>query len=92
VRDLSTLRVARFRQNEVLRSFAEGLAGPFAFRCECGRARCRELVLVDPADVYDVRANPRRLVLAIGHESAPERVVLEYDRYIVVELPGPSRS
>ena len=86
------MRVARFRQNEVLRSFAEDLRGPFAFRCECGRARCRELVLVEADDVDDVRANPRRLVLATGHETAPEQVVLEYERYIVVELPGPSRS
>jgi hypothetical protein len=92
VRELSTLRVARFRQNEVLRSFAEGLPGPFAFRCECGETRCRELMLVEAAHVYDVRANPRRLVLAVGHETAPERVVLEYDRYNIVELPGHSRS
>jgi hypothetical protein len=92
VRDLSTLRVARFRQNEILRAFAEGLPGPFAFRCECGAASCRELVLVEAAHVYEVRANPRRLVLAIGHETAPERVVLEHDRYNIVELRGHSRS
>jgi hypothetical protein len=79
-------RVVRFRQNEVLRGYAEDVPGPFGFRCECAASRCRELVLVDAADVYAVRANPRRLVMAPGHETDGERTVLMHDRYIVVEL------
>lgn len=85
--ELSTGRIARFRQNEVLRLSADGLPGPFGFRCECAAARCRELVLVDADDVYAVRANPRRLVLAAGHETDLEQIVLRYDGYIIVELP-----
>jgi hypothetical protein len=77
---------ARFRENEVVRAFAEGLPGPFAFRCECADPRCREFVLVDADDVYAVRANPFRLVLAIGHDTDRDRVVLKYDGYVIVEL------
>lgn len=81
------MRLARFRQNEVLRESAQGLPGPFGFRCECEETDCRELVLVDAPDVYEVRANSRRLVLATGHETdPPERIVLTYDRYVIVEL------
>jgi hypothetical protein len=86
VRDLLPARLARFRENEVLRGFADGLPGPFGFRCECADPRCANLVLVDAADVYAVRANPRRLVVARGHNTDRERIVLSYDGYVVVEL------
>jgi hypothetical protein len=79
-------RVARFRQNEALRASAEGLPGPFAFQCECSNGRCRELVLVEAAHVHAVRSNPRRLVIANGHEGNRERAVVHYDGYVIVEL------
>jgi hypothetical protein len=43
-------------------------------------------VLVAAADVHAVRANPRRLVLATGHEADQERIVHAYDGYVIVEL------
>jgi hypothetical protein len=86
VKEPSNRRLTRFRQNEVLRTGAEGLSGPFIFRCECADRRCPELVLVEAADVNAVRANPRRLVMATGHETGHERVVLQYDGYVIVEL------
>ena len=49
-------------------------------------------MLVDAADVYAVRANPRRLVMAIGHETDRERIVLKYDRYVIVEVEEQTRS
>jgi hypothetical protein len=76
----------------VLGAFAEGLPGPFELRCECADPGCRELVLVDAADVYAVRANPRRLVMAIGHETDRERIVLKYERYVIVEVEEQTRS
>jgi hypothetical protein len=88
----SSWRLARFRKNEVLRDFAEGLPGPFAFRCECADRGCRELVLVEADDVYAVRANPRRLVMAIGHHTDQEQVVIKYDGYSIVELMGQGGS
>lgn len=86
MRGPSTLRLARFRQNEVLRESAQGLPGPFGFRCECEEDHCRELLLVDAADVEAVRANSRRLVLARGHDTDQERIVRSYDGYVIVEL------
>jgi hypothetical protein len=88
----SAWRLARFRQNEVLREFAETLPGPFAFRCECEDPRCRERVLVDADEVQTVRPNPRRLVMAIGHPTAQDRVVLAHDGYVIVELAGGAAS
>ena len=88
----SAWRLARFRQNEVLRGIAETLPGPFAFRCECADPRCRQRVLVDAGDVQAVRPNSRRLVMAIGHAAAQERVVLEHDGYVMVELAGGAAS
>jgi hypothetical protein len=82
----SAWRLARFRQNEVLRGLTEGLPGPFGFRCECADPRCHELVLVDADDLHAVRPNPRRLLMANGHESDRERIVLAYDRYVIAEL------
>jgi hypothetical protein len=82
----SSSRLARFRQNEILRAFAGELAGPFAFQCECSDSRCGERLLVEAADIGAVRANARRLVMAIGHSADEEHVVLEYDSYVVVEL------
>lgn len=79
-------RLERFRKNEALRTSAEELPGPFAFQCECSDSRCGERLLVEAAEVDAVRANARRLVMAIGHATDQEHVVLEYEGYIVVEL------
>jgi hypothetical protein len=49
-------------------------------------------VLVDADDVQAVRPNPRRLVMAIGHATARERVVLEHDGYVIAELAGGAAS
>jgi hypothetical protein len=83
---LAVSREERFRQNEVLRAFAEGAPGPFAFRCECGHADCPEIVMVADDDVYAIRANSRRLVTTVGHESDAERVVLRKRDYLILEL------
>lgn len=82
----SAWRLARFHQNEVLRGLTEGLRGPFGFRCECADPDCREVLLVEADDVHAVRPNPRRLVMANGHESDHERIVLAYDGYVIAEL------
>ena len=80
-------RETRFRENEVLRAFAEAeaLPGPFGFQCECTRD-CPELVIVDSVDVSAVRANPERLVVRPGHPTEGARVVLRRDGYLIVEF------
>jgi hypothetical protein len=57
-----------------------------AFRCECARLGCNDLVELTVADYERVRAHPRRFLLAIGHESSEiETVVDTHPGYEVVE-------
>ena len=79
-------RETRFRENEVLRAAADGLSGPFGFQCECARD-CGELVAVDALDVSEVRANPKRLVIAPEHMTE-EALVVRREGYVIVELPS----
>ena len=47
-----------------------------AFRCECGRLGCSDLIELTLREYERVRADPRRFVLAIGHEMPEaERIV-----------------
>lgn len=80
-------RETRFRENEVLRAFAEAkeFSGPFGFQCECIR-NCPELVMVEADDVCAVRANPGRLVVRPGHPTEEARVVVRRDHYLIVEF------
>ena len=86
-REPPSARETRFRENEVLRAFAEAeaLPGPFGFQCECTRD-CPELVIVDSVDVSAVRPNPERLVVRRGHPTEQARVVLRRDGYLIVEF------
>jgi hypothetical protein len=86
-REPPSARETRFRENEILRAFAEAeaLPGPFAFQCECTRD-CPELVIVDSVDVSAVRPNPGRLVVRPGHPMEEARVVLRRDGYLIVEI------
>ena len=86
-REPPSARETRFRENEVLRAFAEAeaLPGPFGFQCECTRD-CPELVIVDSVDVSAVRPNPERLVVRPGHPTEKVRVVVRRDQYLIVEF------
>ena len=66
-----------------------GERGPLAFRCECARLGCNVLVELDLGEYEQVRADPRRFVLAPGHElPEAERVVERHTDYEVVEKDG----
>jgi hypothetical protein len=57
--------------------------------CECARLGCDALVGVTIATYERVRADPRRFLLAPGHEIGGAEVVVEDDgSYIVVEKVG----
>ena len=83
-------RVAR---NEALfREFnerVEGLAGDsprIDFVCECGDLACLERLALTRTTYEQVRSDPRRFVVAPGHENARiERVVARGEGYFVVE-------
>jgi hypothetical protein len=60
-----------------------------AFCCECARLGCNALVEVTIAEYEQIRSNPRRFLLAVGHEvESTERVVEKHDEHIVVEKTG----
>ena len=83
-------RVAR---NETLfREFnerVEGLGGDsprIAFVCECGDLGCLERLELTRTSYEQVRSDPRRFVVAPGHENPDvERVVARLHDYLVVE-------
>jgi hypothetical protein len=66
-----------------------GERGPIAFLCECARLGCNVLVELNLSEYEHVRSDPRRFVLAAGHElPQEERVVERHAAYEVVEKQG----
>jgi len=62
---------------------------PVAFRCECARLRCNQLVELTFPEYEAVRADPHRFLLMPGHEIAGVEVVIHtHPNYIVVEKIG----
>lgn len=60
-----------------------------AFRCECARAGCTQLIRMTTAEYEDVRSNSRRFVVLPGHEDGRfEDVVERHVNYVVVEKRG----
>ncbi len=86
------------RNEDVFREVNEGIArgqwpgeddALIGFRCECARLGCNQLIELKIADYEAVRANPRRFVVALGHEVPEgETVVRECAGYLVVEKRG----
>jgi hypothetical protein len=57
-----------------------------SFRCECGRLGCTQIIELTVEEYERVRANPRRFVVAVGHEQpAIESVVDRLGDHLVVE-------
>ncbi|MGA2011089.1 MAG: hypothetical protein ABSH51_11270 [Solirubrobacteraceae bacterium] len=62
---------------------------PVAFRCECARLGCNELIGLTPSEYEQVRAGPRRFALARGHETPLVETVVEVrGEYVIVEKVG----
>lgn len=60
-----------------------------AFRCECGRLGCTDLIELTPREYERIRIYPRRFALAVGHNMPDaEQVVETHQRYLVVEKLG----
>jgi hypothetical protein len=59
---------------------------PTAFRCECARLDCNDLVSLTPREYERVRATARRFVVLPGHELTEVETVIETGSgYVVVE-------
>jgi len=86
----------RIAANEaIFREVNEGIArgqwpgeerAPASFRCECARLGCNALVELTIGEYEQVRAHPRRFLVATGHQLPDvETVVDERSGYLVVE-------
>jgi hypothetical protein len=62
-----------------------GVGSVLEIACECGRSGCAEVIAL-PWCVYEQsRTEPRRLVLAPGHElPGMRRALSRYDSFVVV--------
>jgi hypothetical protein len=70
-------------------SFDNLLDDDFTVACECSDGGCLQILLIEPAVYEDIRRNPRRFVVAVGHvDPFVEHIVSGADRYVVVENFG----
>lgn len=68
---------------------AHGADGVAEFLCECGNADCSQTLEIPIAEYEEVRKNPKRFILALGHTADDvEVVVKEQSSYLVVEKLG----
>jgi hypothetical protein len=59
---------------------------PVAFRCECARLGCNELLEISMREYEGVRAHPRRFLVLAGHEFPDmETIVQARPGYVVIE-------
>lgn len=66
-----------------------GEAEPVAFRCECARLGCADLITMSTEEYEKVRSDPRRFLVLPGHDLPEvETVVGRGDGYVVVEKRG----
>ncbi len=87
---------ALFREvNERIRDVSESLesvsgANAVEFVCECSRVECHTAIQLELRAYREVRTNPARFVVAVGHLWTPsaERLVEEHETYWVVEKFG----
>jgi hypothetical protein len=64
--------------------------GTTAYMCECGDAKCFQMIDLTNQEYEEVRSHPARFFVATGHEdlTAGEAVVKEAPRFTVVEKRG----
>ncbi len=81
--------VYRDVNESIERGIWPGEEDPVAFRCECARLGCTELITMSTHEYEDVRSDPRRFLLLPGHEGPEiETVVAGGEGYVVVEKRG----
>ena len=76
------------RLNERIRRYKEGgeTGEPMTFLCECAEGACIDQIHIGLEEYRRVRQDPRRFIVAPGHDAPEmERVVERHPRYWVVE-------
>ncbi len=62
---------------------------PMAFRCECARLGCDQMIELSLREYERIREDPRHFAVAPGHEVGEVEVVIEEATdYVVVEKRG----
>ena len=86
-REAANQAVFRHVNEEICGAYeALGTDGVPTLVCECGEGTCLAMIQVALEEYRAVRANPRRFIVASGHEAPEaERVVERHDRWSVVE-------
>ena len=82
-RDARTQTIFR-AGNEALRRAADSHDGAVPFLCECRDEGCFTRIPLTTAEYEEVRAHPRRFLVARGHEG-DERAIALNDGYALVE-------
>jgi hypothetical protein len=87
-RNQAMFRAVNEKLEEVNQAFA-GVTEKFTIACECADITCVEMIDIRPDEYEGVRATPRHFVVLSGHVHLDvERVVREWDGYVVVEKTG----
>jgi hypothetical protein len=61
-----------------------GVGAVLEIACECGRSGCAEVIALPPCVYEQAQREPRRLLLAPGHElSGVGRALNRYDSFVV---------
>jgi len=80
------------RANEELKGKAEELGlldeQPTPYICECGDARCAEVLMLTRAEYEHVRSHAKRFFVVPGHDGPGEHVVDRNETFSVVEKTG----
>jgi hypothetical protein len=84
---------ALFREvNESVRTLADGNGSESAYEdyfCECADVDCTIRVKLTNSEYEIARSEGNRFIVACGHERrGVERIVLETDRFVLVEKTG----
>jgi hypothetical protein len=80
--------------NEQIDAFVKSIDGAaddqLPFLCECADVTCTEIVRITSSEYEDLRRHPAWFATVPGHEGDEHwaRVVLENDRYAVIEKVG----
>jgi hypothetical protein len=83
---------ATFREvNERLAAKADELAlvdQRTPYLCECDEESCTEVVLLRREEYEEVRADPKRFVVAPGHQGGDDRLLREEPGFTFIEKQG----
>jgi hypothetical protein len=84
-REVDTRALFREAKRRVRRASGDVHARGAEFFCECGDSRCTERIRLTLREYEAMRAMPGRFLVALSHEGAPYRRVIESnDRFCVV--------